>query len=70
MWLGALAGEIVGGITRRPAVLNLDRVRQLLRTRWTASDARARLELGYRSRYDLAAGMEDTIRWYRSVRWI
>jgi nucleoside-diphosphate-sugar epimerase len=70
LWLGALGGEVAAALTRRPALLNLDRVRQLTRDRWTASDARARLELGYRSRYDLAAGMEDTIRWYRSVRWI
>jgi nucleoside-diphosphate-sugar epimerase len=70
LWLGALAGEARAALLGRTATLNLDRVRQFVATGWTASDARARLELGYRSRYDLGSGMEDTIRWYRSAGWI
>ena len=70
LWAAAVAGELVESIIRRPAVLNLERARQFVQSDWTASDARARRELGYESRYDLIRGMEDTIRWYRSVGWI
>jgi len=70
LWGGALAGELTGSLLRRPAALNLERGRQFVHLYWTASDARARSELGYASRYDLTRGMEDTIRWYRSVGWI
>jgi nucleoside-diphosphate-sugar epimerase len=70
LWAGAIAGELAEAIFRRPATLNFERVRQFVQPYWTASDARARRELGYESRYDLARGMEDTIRWYRSVGWI
>lgn len=70
LWLGALAGEAQGFLLRRPGILNFDRLRQFAQTGWTASDARARLELGYRSRYDLRSGMEDTVRWYRQIGWI
>jgi nucleoside-diphosphate-sugar epimerase len=70
LWLGAIAGELTESMIRRPAPLNLERVRQFVKNDWTASDARARRELGYESRYDLIRGMEDTVRWYRSVGWI
>jgi nucleoside-diphosphate-sugar epimerase len=70
LWAGAIAGELSESVLRRPATLNLERVRQFVRPYWTASDARARRELGFESRYDLIRGMEDTIRWYRSVGWI
>lgn len=70
LWGGAIAGELTGSLFRRPATLNLERVRQFVHPYWTASDARARSELGYESRYDLIRGMEDTIRWCRSVGWI
>jgi nucleoside-diphosphate-sugar epimerase len=70
LWAGAIAGELTESIIRRPAALNLERVRQFTQSDWTASDALARRELGYESRYDLIRGMEDTIRWYRSVGWI
>ena len=70
LWLGALAGEAQAALLRRPGVLSFDRLAQFSRTGWTASDARARLELGYRSRYDLPSGLEDTVRWYRGVGWI
>jgi nucleoside-diphosphate-sugar epimerase len=65
-----VVGEAQSALLRRPGVLGFDRLKQFSRTGWTASDARARLELGYRSRYDLRSGMEDTVRWYRSVGWI
>jgi UDP-glucose 4-epimerase len=70
LWLAAIGGELTESMIRRPAALNLERVRQFVQSDWTASDARARRELGYESRYDLIRGMEDTVRWYRSVGWI
>jgi len=70
LWAGAIVGELAEAVLRRPATLNLERVRQFVRPYWTATDARARRELGFESRYDLIRGMEDTIRWYRSVGWI
>jgi nucleoside-diphosphate-sugar epimerase len=70
LWVAAVGGELVESMVRRPAALNLERARQFVQKDWTASDALARRELGYESRYDLIRGMEDTIRWYRSVGWI
>ena len=70
LWIGAVAGELTEAMIRRPAALNLERARQFVQSDWAVSDALARRELGYESRYDLIRGMEDTIRWYRSVGWI
>jgi nucleoside-diphosphate-sugar epimerase len=70
LWLAALAGEVANRLGAREAVLNFDRYRQFVRTGWTASDALARRELGYASRYDLERGMRETVEWYRSTGWI
>jgi nucleoside-diphosphate-sugar epimerase len=70
IWAAALAGEAWSRLRRSPATLNLDRARQLSRGGWTASDRRAREELGYRSERDLPRGMRETIEWYRRTGWI
>jgi nucleoside-diphosphate-sugar epimerase len=69
-WLAALGGEGANRILKISAPINLDRFKQLLSDGWTASDSRARRELDYHSHFEVARGMEETIRWYRSVGWI
>jgi nucleoside-diphosphate-sugar epimerase len=69
-WLAALGGDVANRILTRPVPINLERLKQLRRDGWTADDSRARSELGYHSPFDVARGMEETIRWYRSVGWI
>jgi len=68
--LAALGGEVWNRLRPTPAALNLDRARQFGTGEWTASDRRARQELGYRSEYDLERGMRETIEWYRRIGWI
>ena len=66
----ALGGEVWNRLRPTPATLNLDRARQFGAREWTASDRRARSELGYRSQYDLERGLAETIAWYRHIGWI
>ena len=68
--LAALGGEVWNRLRSTPATLNLDRARQFGAMEWTASDRRAREELGYESKFDLPAGMQETIEWYRRIGWI
>jgi nucleoside-diphosphate-sugar epimerase len=69
-WLAALAGEVGNRVFRVASTINLERYKQLQADGWTASDSRARRELGYHPDFDIHRGMEETIRWYRSVGWI
>jgi nucleoside-diphosphate-sugar epimerase len=52
------------------SAINLERYKQLQADGWTASDSRARQELGYHSDFDIHRGMEETVRWYQEVGWI
>jgi nucleoside-diphosphate-sugar epimerase len=52
------------------APLTLDRAKDATARHWACSDARARRELGYASRHELAAAMRDTAAWYRSQGWL
>ena len=72
-WLlrtAALGGEFAGRVLGRVLPINMQRVKNFELDGWTASDARARRELGYDSKYGLRSGMEETVRWYQSVGWI
>lgn len=63
-WLGALALETVGRITRRHAPLSRSGVAFFSEDR-RFSWAKAHDELGYTPRYDLATGIGKTVCWYR-----
>jgi nucleoside-diphosphate-sugar epimerase len=69
-WLAALGGEVGNRVFHISSAINLERYKQLQADGWTASDSHARRELGYHSEFDVVRGMEETIRWYRSVGWI
>ncbi|MBI5838155.1 MAG: NAD-dependent epimerase/dehydratase family protein [Candidatus Eisenbacteria bacterium] len=51
-------------------VLDPDKVIDLSQRFWVCSDARARRELGYSSRWDLQTGLEQTAKWYRDEGWL
>ncbi|HVP37907.1 MAG TPA: hypothetical protein VMS93_01870, partial [Candidatus Saccharimonadales bacterium] len=54
----------------RTPVLDPDKVVDVSQPYWVCSDARARRELGYCSRWALDAGLEQTANWYRSEGWL
>ena len=69
-WLAALGGEVGNRIYKISSSINLERFKQLQADGWTASDSRARRELGYHSDFDIVRGMKETIRWYQKAGWI
>jgi len=54
----------------RTPVVNPEKIADLSQRWWICSDARARRDLGYSSRWDLEAGLEQTARWYRAEGWL
>jgi nucleoside-diphosphate-sugar epimerase len=54
----------------RTPVIDPDKILDLSQAYWVCTDGRARHELGYRSTWDLAAGMDQTARWYRDEGWL
>jgi nucleoside-diphosphate-sugar epimerase len=67
---GAVVAEFFGKLTNRPAMLSHDKLKELFEDYWLCSDEKARKLLGYKSSYQLARGMSETVDWYRRNKWI
>jgi len=70
LYAGALAGELVGALSRRPALLSREKLKEITAGDWICSSARIRERLGWESQIPLADGVERTARWYREARWL
>ena len=54
----------------RPAVLSLDKARDMAQPHWVCSSKRIEAELGVRSEISIEEGFQETYRWYRSHGWL
>jgi nucleoside-diphosphate-sugar epimerase len=66
----AMATELLRPFRSRPPVLCLDTLRQARRVGWLCSPEKARRELGFEPRVQLAEGLAATARWYRERGWL
>src|SRR2546423_1417673 len=66
----ALAAEGVAALTRKPPVINRDKVRDLSERCWGCSIERAKRELGYNPQIPIEAGLRETIDWYKREGWL
>ncbi|HZZ83788.1 MAG TPA: NAD(P)-dependent oxidoreductase [Anaeromyxobacteraceae bacterium] len=60
-WIAAAGATAFAQLRRRPAVFSLDKVREIRQLSWTCASARARADLGFAPRYELAEGMRQTL---------
>lgn len=66
----AIACEIGARISKRAAVLNRERVREISQERWVCDASRAVEEIGFEPEYPIGRGVDETVRWYREVEWL
>jgi nucleoside-diphosphate-sugar epimerase len=73
----AFAIELVAGIsglysalTHKAVLISRDKIEAMKQGYWTASDQRARSELGYRPAYTTEQGIKETAEWYRAEGWL
>jgi len=66
----AAVSEIVAKITRKPALLSFDKVREMRETHWICSAEKARERLGFIAALPLAEGLRQTVLWYRAQGWL
>jgi nucleoside-diphosphate-sugar epimerase len=57
-------------VTRRAAILNRDRVREMTQSRWVCDGARAQLELAFEASWGIDRGVPETAAWYKEAQWI
>lgn len=65
----AAASEAVARVTRRPAIFDREKARELL-AGWTCETESARRELGFEASVPLADGLRETAGWYRERNWL
>ena len=66
----ALAAEGMAALTRKPPVINRDKVRDLSERCWGCSIERAKRELGYNPQISIEDGLRETIAWYKREGWL
>jgi nucleoside-diphosphate-sugar epimerase len=66
----AALAEVGAAITRKPPVINRDKVLDLSQECWGCSIARAQQELGYTPRVPIEEGLRETIDWYKKEGWL
>ena len=66
---GTVMGAI-GALLGKPALVNSDKVNELLQDYWVCSPELAQLDLGFTAATSLADGVEKTIFWYRRRGWL
>jgi len=54
----------------KPAILNLEKCKDITRKYWTCSAEKAMRELGYSEQVNIEKGFKETIEWYRKEGWI
>lgn len=66
----ASVASLQARITGRPALLNDQKLIELRQRYWVCSTEKARHELGFQARYDLATGVRLTAQWYQQNGWL
>jgi dihydroflavonol-4-reductase len=65
-----LVSKVQQRVTRKPALLNSQRILDMRQPYWLCSAERARRELGFVPRYDLGTAVRDTAAWYLENEWL
>jgi dihydroflavonol-4-reductase len=64
------AGDLWNSMSRKPATLNTEKIKELLQPSWLCNPSKAWTLLGLTPEIDLVRGMEDTVGWYRTHGWL
>ena len=66
----AVGAELVGALRHRAAILNRERLREMVQPRWVCDPSLAIAELGVEPQYGPERGVPETAAWYRGAGWL
>jgi len=66
----AAAAQFAASFGKKPAVLNLEKARDVVQDSWVFDGSKAVRELGFREKLSLEAGVRGTLEWYRRQGWL
>ncbi len=64
------AGDFYSLLSGKTAVLNKQKVRELLQPSWTCNSFKAKTALGFNPAIELRVGIRETVQWYRRQGWL
>ena len=67
--IGAFA-EIFSRFSSKPALLNLEKVKDIIQDAWTCSIVKAQQEIGFKEKITLETGITETVAWYKEQGWL
>jgi len=68
--LVATASEGIAAISKKPALLNHQKVIEMEQDYWTCSAEKAKQQLGFINQIDLEQGIAETLNWYKEHKWM
>ena len=66
----AAFGALGAMITRKPALLNFDKINELRQYYWVCSGEKARQQIGFTPALSIQEGLQQTYRWYKENEWL
>jgi nucleoside-diphosphate-sugar epimerase len=69
-WLAAASAELIAALGGPAALVSFGKVREMRESCWVCLADRAARDLAFHPGTGVAAGMEETIRWYQARGWI
>lgn len=66
----AAFAELFALFSRKPALINFEKARDMVQDYWTCSGARAKADFGFEQEISLEQGIRATVEWYRSEGWL
>ena len=70
LWPMGCIQDVLSRLTGRPNALSRQKYPELRAAGWVCDPARLQAELGIGCRTTLAAGIAETLRWYRQNGWL
>ena len=66
----ASVSEKLSSLSNKAAVLNVEKLNELMAVNWTCDIEPARSTLGFDPQYNLEKGLAETLKWYKTNNWL
>jgi UDP-glucose 4-epimerase len=62
--------EKFSSLSNKAAVLNVEKLNELMAVNWSCSIDEAKADLGFYPEHDLRSGVTETLKWYKANKWL
>jgi nucleoside-diphosphate-sugar epimerase len=66
----AYFSEKYSSLSNKAATLNMEKLNELMAVNWFCSIDKAKADLGFHPEYNLKVGVGETLKWYKTNRWL